>query len=142
MKPEIRVGIGEASFRSPFFLRFGVGYSISSVREVIDVRLGFRPSRLLDGLVEIGQNEANAPSGRNMPRGGLENKSISKIERAGISLGLVKHMSQRVVSESVSDEDTAAAAEAVGIKPLKADAELDPVSLTDERKEAENEERM
>ncbi|KAK7298216.1 hypothetical protein VNO77_47127 [Canavalia gladiata] len=115
---------------------------VNSVREVIDVRLGFRPSRLLDGLVEIGQNEANAPSGRNMPRGGLENKSISKIERAGISLGLVKHMSQRVVSESVSDEDTAAAAEAVGIKPLKADAELDPVSLTDERKEAENEERM
>ncbi|CAJ1942945.1 unnamed protein product [Sphenostylis stenocarpa] len=56
-----------------------VGYSINSVREVID---------LLDGLVEIGQNEANAPSGRNMPRGGLENKSISKIERAGISLGL------------------------------------------------------
>ena len=43
--------------------------------------------QLLDGLVEIGQNEANAPSGRNMPRGGLENKSISKIERAGISLG-------------------------------------------------------
>src|ERR1044072_1396804 len=45
MKPEIRVGIGEASFRSPLFLRFGVGYSINSVREVIDVRLGFRPSR-------------------------------------------------------------------------------------------------
>lgn len=43
MKPEIRVGIGEASFRSPWFLRFGVGYSINSVREVIDVRLGFRP---------------------------------------------------------------------------------------------------
>ena len=28
-----------------------------------------------------------APSYRNMPRGGLENKSLSKIERAGISLG-------------------------------------------------------
>jgi len=42
MKPEIRVGIGV--FPLPFLLA-GVGYSINSVREVIDVRLGFRPSR-------------------------------------------------------------------------------------------------
>ena len=96
MKPEIRVGIGEASFRSPWFLRFGVGYSINSVREVIDVRLGFRPSRssesiesslyfyssdrigrcaidwisfnrLLDGLVCWDRSEWSNPSGRNMP---------------------------------------------------------------------------
>ncbi|KAI5420314.1 hypothetical protein KIW84_044193 [Lathyrus oleraceus] len=78
MKPEIRVGIDEASFLSPRFLRFGVVYTINSVREVIDVRLGFHPSRLLDGLIEIGQNEATPVEGICLPIGGLENKSIRK----------------------------------------------------------------
>ncbi|CAJ1969851.1 unnamed protein product [Sphenostylis stenocarpa] len=110
------MSLGEALFQLPLILAFWgwlATQSIASSDRVIESDAVPLIDQLLDGLVEIGQNEANAPSGRNMPRGGLENKSISKIERAGISLGLVKHMSQRVVSESVSDEDTAAAAEAV-----------------------------
>jgi hypothetical protein len=44
-------------------------------------------NRLLDGLVEIGQNEATPVEGICPPIGGLEKKSISKIERVGRSLG-------------------------------------------------------
>jgi hypothetical protein len=50
-------------------------------KAVREQRIAGRTNRLLDGLVEIGKNEANAPSGRNMPRG--EKKPISQIERAG-----------------------------------------------------------
>lgn len=49
MKPEIRVGIGV--FPLPFLLA-GVGYSINSVREVIDVRLGLKPLFLLSWLMK------------------------------------------------------------------------------------------
>lgn len=56
---------------------------------VREQRIAGRTNRLLDGLVWMGQNEANVSSGRNLPIIGFEIKKankISKIEREGDSL--------------------------------------------------------
>lgn len=66
-------------------------------KDVREQRIAGRTNRLLDGLVRIGQNEANVSSGRNLPIRGLEIKKankISKIERAGESLYFSIHPSQ------------------------------------------------